>query len=140
MMKLLRIILPLLLLTAMHLQVLAGEGRLFTSEHLTSTIINNITQDQQGYIWIATGNGLNRFDGYRFTSYLYIPGNPRSLSHNNVQTLFVDSDGQLWVGTVRGLNRYNTALTISTILTCDLILMTNRASATSLRVLMALSS
>ena len=109
MMKLLRIILPLLLLTAMHLQVLAGEGRLFTSEHLTSTIINNITQDEQGYIWIATGNGLNRFDGYRFTSYLYIPGNPRSLSHNNVQTLFVDSDGQLWVGTVRGLNRYNTA-------------------------------
>ena len=108
-MKLLRNIVSLLLLTAMQLTALAGEGCLFTSEHLTSTTINDITQDKQGYIWIATGYGLNRFDGYRFTTYLYQPDNLHSLSHNNVQTLFVDSDGQLWVGTVKGLNRYNNA-------------------------------
>ena len=107
--KLLRTILALLLLMVTPLTVQANEGRLFTSEYLTSTIVNHITQDQQGYIWIATANGLNRFDGYHFTCYSYQPDKERSLSHNNVLTLFVDSEGQLWVGTVKGLNLYNKA-------------------------------
>ena len=97
------------MLTVIQMAAQANIGRLFTSEHLTSTIVNNIAQDRQGYIWIATANGLNRFDGYRFTTYLYQPGNERSLSHNNVLTLFVDSEGQLWLGTVKGLNRYDSA-------------------------------
>ena len=107
--KLLQAILTLLLLMVISHNVQAYEGRLFTSEHLTSTIVNHITQDQQGYIWIATANGLNRFDGYHFKTYSYQPDKEHSLSHNNVQTLFVDSEGQLWVGTVKGLNRYNNA-------------------------------
>ena len=105
--KLLHIIQTILLLMLPPLTSQANEGRLFTSEHLTSTIVNRIAQDQQGYIWIATANGLNRYDGYSFTAYLHEPNNPRSLSHNNVLTLFIDSEGQLWVGTVKGLNRYD---------------------------------
>ena len=105
-MKRLRFLQVFLLLVVLSLKGHASEGHLFTSEQLTSTIVNHITQDRQGYIWIATNYGLNRFDGYRFTTYFYQPDHPRSLSHNNVLTLFVDSEGQLWVGTVKGLNRY----------------------------------
>ena len=100
----------LLVLTVLTLSTAQAEtGRLFTSEHLSSTLINTITQDRQGFIWIGTDYGLNRFDGYRFTAYLNKADNPQSLNHNNVQALFVDSDGQLWVGTAKGLARYDAA-------------------------------
>ena len=86
---------------------MADEGILYTSGQLTSTLINCIMQDHQGYIWVATQNGLNRFDGYRFTPYLYKKGVPGALCHNNVSTLYVDSDGRLWVGTAKGLVLYD---------------------------------
>ena len=109
-MKLLRkfLLFSLLLSWSLH-EAKADEGRLFTSDQLSSTLITCITQDRQGYIWVGTQNGLNRFDGYRFKTYLHRTDHPRSLSHNNVQALFVDSDGQLWVGTVKGLARYDAA-------------------------------
>ena len=58
---------------------------------------------------MGTQNGLNRFDGYRFTPYLYNKDTPHSLCHNNVTALHVDTDGQLWVGTAKGLARYRAA-------------------------------
>ena len=108
-MRLLRTLTFFFLLALVFRTAHADTGRLFTSEHLSSTLINTITQDRQGYIWIGTDYGLNRFDGYRFTAYLNKVGNPNSLNHNNVQALFVDSDGQLWVGTAKGLARYDTS-------------------------------
>ena len=87
----------------------AEEGILYTSNQLTSTLITSLVQDHQGFIWIGTQNGLNRFDGYRFTPYLYKKNVPTSLCHNNVTALFVDNDGQLWLGTAKGLARYNAA-------------------------------
>ena len=87
----------------------AADGRLFSSTQLSSTRINCIIQDQQGYIWIGTEYGLNKFDGYHFTAYLNRADDARSLSHNNVQALFVDSRGRLWVGTGKGLSRYDVA-------------------------------
>ncbi|MBO4906578.1 MAG: helix-turn-helix domain-containing protein [Bacteroidaceae bacterium] len=108
-MKALRIVLILLLLLTWYPRSYADEGKLYTSSQLTSSLITAIVQDHQGYIWVGTQNGLNRFDGYSFTSYLYKTGNTSSLCHNFVSTLFVDSDGQLWVGTVKGLARYNAA-------------------------------
>ena len=92
-----------------HVLVKAEEGILYASDQLTSTLVSSLAQDKQGFIWIGTQNGLNRFDGYRFTPYLYNKNVPTSLCHNNVSTLYVDSDGQLWVGTAKGLGRYNAA-------------------------------
>lgn len=105
-MKTLRTALFLLTLLLCHHFVNADEGRLYTSGVLTSTLITSITQDNEGYIWVATQNGLNRFDGYNFTSYYHNPNDSCTLSHNNVQVLFIDKEGQLWVGTGKGLNRY----------------------------------
>jgi len=65
-----------------------------------------IVQDAQGFIWIGTEDGLNRYDGYGFR--VYRPtSDPGSISEGTGRILFVDSRGDLWIGTNDGLNRYN---------------------------------
>ena len=66
-----------------------------------------ITQDKYGLIWIATEDGLNRFDGYKVEGYRYERGNKNSLPNNMVQCLFTDSDGIVWIGTAKGLAYYD---------------------------------
>jgi PAS domain S-box-containing protein len=69
-----------------------------------------LLQDSQGYLWIGTQDGLNRYNGYTITQFKHDPDNPQSLSHNSVIALYEDRDGFLWVGTWGGgLNRYDPA-------------------------------
>ena len=58
-------------------------------------------------IWVATENGLNRFDGNKFTTYTHKIGDKHSLSHNYVSTLFEDSKGHLFIGTYGGVQLYH---------------------------------
>ena len=88
---------------------MAQTGPFFPSERFSSGLINDICQDRYGYMWIATENGLNRFDGYRFTTYLHHPDDSTTLSSNIVVKLYCDKSGQLWVGTRIGLSRYDYA-------------------------------
>lgn len=71
--------------------------------------IRDVTQDQQGYIWIATASGVSKFDGYGFENFLNEPGNASSLSGNDAINVLVDKQNQIWVGTDLGLNRFNRA-------------------------------
>ena len=82
-------------------------GLFFTSDKLSNTNITSICQDKSGYIWIGTENGLNRFDGYKFTIYRNIPNDSTSLMFNIVNKVFCDNSGHLWVGTNHGLQRYD---------------------------------
>ncbi|WP_200976435.1 hybrid sensor histidine kinase/response regulator transcription factor [Echinicola sp. 20G] len=66
-----------------------------------------IAQDDRGFIWIGTRDGLNRYDAREFTVYRNQPGDSLSLSSNSITSLYNDSQGRLWVGTNRGLNRYD---------------------------------
>jgi signal transduction histidine kinase/ligand-binding sensor domain-containing protein/DNA-binding response OmpR family regulator len=67
-----------------------------------------ITQDKEGFIWIGTGDGLDRFDGYSFKVYRRNPDDPASLRSNIINRLYTDSKGILWVGTYQGgLSRYD---------------------------------
>jgi signal transduction histidine kinase/ligand-binding sensor domain-containing protein/DNA-binding response OmpR family regulator len=66
-----------------------------------------ITQDHQGYLWVGTADGLNKYDGVSFTVYKHITGNYNSLNHNNINVVFEDSKKRLWVGTHGGLNLYD---------------------------------
>ena len=79
----------------------------YTAEKLSSNQITKICQDSAGYIWIGTEYGLNKYDGYRFTNYLYDKNDTTSIQSNNVVTLFVDRRGGFWIGTGMGLSRYN---------------------------------
>lgn len=65
-----------------------------------------LLQDAQGFLWIGTEDGLNRFDGVDFTVYRNDPDDPNSLSNSYVSALAEGPNGQLWVGTYGGgLNR-----------------------------------
>lgn len=84
--------------------------KLFTSDReLSSSLINYIFQDRNGMMWIATEDGLNRYDGVKFTIYKHQLGNTHSLCNNYVRSLFQDSKGQLFVGTYNGLQLYDPA-------------------------------
>ncbi len=67
---------------------------------LSESVAHDILQDQKGYLWVATGYGLNKFDGLGFKNFYESDG----LKDNQVNTLFEDPDGTLWIGTVRGIN------------------------------------
>lgn len=74
---------------------------------LSQTSVFSITQDRQGFLWFATQDGLNRYDGYSFSVYRHNPRDTASLSDNYVTTVCVDGDGTLWAGTRGGgLNRF----------------------------------
>ncbi len=68
---------------------------------LSQSIVERIVQDRTGFMWFATENGLNQFDGYRFTVHRHVPDDPLSLSYNELKALYEDGDGRLWVGTRR---------------------------------------
>ena len=56
-------------------------------------------QDKQGYVWIGTFNGLQRYDGYRFKNYISDLRNPSALQSNTIACVFEDSKNRLWIGT-----------------------------------------
>jgi len=74
---------------------------------LPSSSIRTITQDSIGFLWIATLNGLSKFDGYQFTNYQIDPDQPDLLSFVEVNTVYIDLDGDLWIGAPRGLSFYD---------------------------------
>ena len=88
----------------------ADSGRLYTADRLTSSLISCISQDKYGYIWIGTENGLNKFDGYRFTNYLKDNLNDKdttSLVSNDITQILPDSQGRMWIGSELGLMTYD---------------------------------
>ncbi len=74
---------------------------------LSFGVVNSITQDKKGFIWIATADGLNRFDGSEFKVFKLEPDNKYSLPSNFVDIIFKDSEGVLWVSSRTGLNRFD---------------------------------
>nr|WP_203565644.1 EAL domain-containing protein [Alteromonas hispanica] len=73
---------------------------------LSDTAVLDIVEDDMGFIWIATSNGLNRYSGYEVKQYHPSDIDPNSIPSGFVQTLFLDSAGTLWAGTNSGLAMY----------------------------------
>ncbi len=67
-----------------------------------------VLEDSRGFMWFGTRDGLNRYDGYKFTIYRNDAQNPYSLSNNFIKNIIEDSKGNIWVATDGGgLNRYD---------------------------------
>ena len=76
-----------------------------TAQGLSQGMVFDMLQDTEGFMWVATKNGLNRYDGYSFKVFTNDPYNPHTLSGNTIIKLFEDSKGRIWAGTDNaGLN------------------------------------
>jgi diguanylate cyclase (GGDEF)-like protein/PAS domain S-box-containing protein len=80
---------------------------LLSADGLSQNNVFDITQDHDGFIWIATEDGLNRYDGKNFVHYRKNLTDPNSIADNFIRKVFVDNAGVLWVGTEKGLSKYN---------------------------------
>ena len=85
----------------------AVTGRLYTSNDLSSSLIRCIIQDKYGFIWVGTNYGLNRFDGYSFSTYLCNPADTTTIQDNGIVQLYPYSKEFLFVATNRGLYKYS---------------------------------
>ncbi|WP_459489130.1 two-component regulator propeller domain-containing protein [Aquirufa sp. ROCK-SH2] len=80
--------------------------RLTTASGLSQNTIHKIIQDKNGFLWFATADGLNRYDGYTFEVYRNNPSDKTSLSDSGIFSVTEDEVGDLWVGTrSSGLNK-----------------------------------
>ncbi|MEM1241369.1 MAG: EAL domain-containing protein [Cyanobacteria bacterium P01_H01_bin.26] len=82
--------------------------QLSVDQGLSSSYVQDITQDQNGFLWIATSNGLNRYDGYRFETFTHQTNDSSSLGSNKIESLLIARDGTLWVGGLE-LNKFDAA-------------------------------
>ena len=81
---------------------------LTTNDGLSQNTIKAIVQDSRGFMWFATRDGLNRYDGNAFLVYKNNPNDPGSLSANFVTDLIEDDQGNLWIATFNGgVNKFN---------------------------------
>ncbi len=101
-----------LLILACFLACLTAEaqtGQFYTADRFSSSLINDLCQDSDGSLWVATDYGLNRYDGYSFQTFLHHPSDSTSLTDNMTVCLLADRQGRLWVGTRLGLDRFDAA-------------------------------
>jgi ligand-binding sensor domain-containing protein/signal transduction histidine kinase len=98
------------LITCLLLTTALAEGqrqnlrfeRLGSAQGLSQSNVTCILQDSRGFMWFGTRDGLNKYDGYRFTVYKSDPKNKSGLSNNSVVAIVEDADGNIWIATWGG--------------------------------------
>ena len=96
-----------MLLNCLALPLTAQDGRVQFSNFgvrsgLGTSVVNDLAQDSTGYIWVATADGIRRFDGHRFTDFRADPAKTDGLPDNSVECAFVDASNRKWFGTREG--------------------------------------
>jgi len=76
--------------------------RISLNEGLSQSIINAMLKDRDGFLWVGTESGLNKYDGYEFTIYKQNPFDLNAISHSQIISLYEDNSGALWIGTAAG--------------------------------------
>ncbi|CAM2010916.1 ligand-binding sensor domain-containing protein [Acanthopleuribacter pedis] len=71
-------------------------------DNLSHRTVYSVTQDRDGFLWVGTQNGLNRYDGYTFTTFYHNPADPTSIAGDNVSSMAEDQQGVLWIATWGG--------------------------------------
>ena len=108
-------IIAALALAAGALPATAAPGRpirfdqLSLEQGLSQSTVMDVLQDRRGYMWLATEDGLNRYDGYSFKVYRHDPADAASLPSSFVWDVEEDGTGGLWVATAGGLARLDRA-------------------------------
>jgi ligand-binding sensor domain-containing protein len=79
-------------------------NQLSIKDGLSEGTVRAITEDKRGFMWFGTEDGLNKYDGYKFTVYKPDIKDKYSISSKFIKCFFNDSKGNLWVGTKHGIN------------------------------------
>jgi ligand-binding sensor domain-containing protein/signal transduction histidine kinase len=107
----LRVIILFLILAVSHWSfsqaVSPKFSHLTTSDGLSQNSVFAILKDYKGFMWFGTDEGLNKYDGYKFTVYKHDPENPHSISNNSLYGLLEDAAHNLWVVSAGGLDRFD---------------------------------
>lgn len=83
-------------------------GKFYSSDkELSNSLINHVYQDKRGFIWISTEDGLNKFDGNKFTIYKHNPKDSTSLFSNYVKSVFEDGKNRFWILGVNNVQLYD---------------------------------
>ncbi|MEY4926517.1 MAG: hypothetical protein RI894_953, partial [Bacteroidota bacterium] len=100
------LVFPLFLTTVLYAQ--SEQVRtLTTANGLSQGMVTGLLQDKQGFIWAATLNGLNRYDGHRFKVYLHDNDDSTSIASNTLYALSEDRLGRIWMGTAAGIDCFD---------------------------------
>ncbi len=98
-----RVVFILLLTLFTGLKGYSGEElRLTIADGLSQGMVTDILQDSRGFMWFATLDGLNRYDGSEIRVFQFEPDQPHTLSDYSIISLKEDSRGFIWVGTASG--------------------------------------
>lgn len=82
-------------------------GVISSPQGLSQSSVFSLAQDNKGFIWIGTRDGLNRYDGYNFKTYRFDPQDTNSISNNEITVIYCDKNGDIWIGTRGGgLNKF----------------------------------
>jgi ligand-binding sensor domain-containing protein len=83
-------------------------SKLTIEDGLSQSSIFDITQDEKGYLWITTQDGLNRYDGYSFKVFRHFVADSKSISDNSLGKMLSDKKGDIWVSSIHGnINQYH---------------------------------
>ncbi len=82
-------------------------NHLTVDQGLSNSFVHSIARDQEGYIWISTSYGLNRFNGIEVIKYFHNPADSLSIRSNYVPRVFVDSRNRVWVGSDRDIQYFD---------------------------------
>lgn len=109
-----KFIIPLFLLLWTAIEGVGQPAQKIQFHHLTpedglsQSTVYAILQDSEGYMWFATQDGLNKYNGYEVSIYRNESNDPHSISSNDIRSLYQDKNGNLWIGTLGGgLNLYD---------------------------------
>ena len=91
------LVIALLLIVDMYAQEMNFK-HLTSDDGLSQNFVSCILQDQKGFMWFGTKDGLNRYDGYQFKIFRNNPFDTTTISNNWITSLFEDKDGKLWIG------------------------------------------
>ncbi|KLT65659.1 two-component regulator propeller domain-containing protein [Pedobacter sp. BMA] len=94
-------------------RILVAQPYYFRRYQVENGLSNNtvfcIAQDEKGFMWFGTKDGLNRFDGYSFKTYRHDQEHKGSLGNDLIYAVHVDKQNTLWTGTNDGIFEYQPA-------------------------------
>jgi len=88
-------------------QVFVHDTKISVNQEISQSRITDIIEDERGFIWFGTMDGLNKYDGYTVKIFRNISGDSTSISNNQIIKLLEDREGYIWIATANGINKLN---------------------------------